>query len=167
MRGLRASTTALLLALAGCTSTSAHPAESSEQAAKVTPLSQRGIAHIQTADGRMLRVEAEIASNDHDRMRGLMYRTSMPDNAGMYFVFADEGFKSFWMKNTLIPLDMLFIDSKGVVVGIVENAEPRTLTSRHVDGSSKDVLEVNGGWCARNGVRAGDRVRLEGMYALQ
>ena len=85
----------------------------------------------------------------------------------MIFVFPEESLRSFWMKNTLIPLDMLFVDAKGKVIGIVENAEPRTLASRSVEGDSKFVLEVAGGWCARHGVAAGDTLALEGMYDLK
>ncbi|MGI5861384.1 MAG: DUF192 domain-containing protein [Myxococcales bacterium] len=130
-------------------------------------MSQRGIARVITADGRELRVEVELASNDRDRARGLMFRKSMPEMAGMYFVFPEESYQSFWMRNTYLPLDMLFIAADGTVVGIVENAEPLTTTPRAVDAESQFVLEVNGGWCSRHGVRRGDKVRLEGMYRLE
>jgi uncharacterized membrane protein (UPF0127 family) len=62
---------------------------------------------------------------------------------------------------------MLFIEPSGRVLGVVESAEPRTLTGRAVEGDSKSVLEVNGGWCSRHGVAAGDSVVLEGMYDLR
>jgi uncharacterized membrane protein (UPF0127 family) len=130
-------------------------------------LSQRGKVTLRTREGRELRLDVEIASDDPSRSRGLMFRRSLPEDSGMIFVFQEESFHSFWMKNTLIPLDMLFIDAQGKVVGVVENAEPRTLSSRSVEGDSRFVLEVNGGWCARHGVAAGDAVALEGMYDLK
>ena len=141
----------------------AAPAQSTE----VAMLSQRGKVTLHLRGGREERLEVEIASDDPSRSRGLMFRTALPETAGMIFVFPDESLRSFWMKNTLIPLDMLFIDAKGVVVGVVENAEPRTLTSRSVEGDSKYVLEVGGGWCSRHGVAAGDTMSLEGMYDLR
>lgn len=130
-------------------------------------LPQRGKATVTTRGGRVLRLDVEIASNDETRARGLMFRRSMPEMAGMIFVFAERRQNSFWMKNTLIPLDMLFIDSDGTIAGIVEMAEPLTTTPRQVRGLSNRVLEVNGGWCGRHGVRAGDKVDLEGMFDLR
>lgn len=96
-----------------------------------------------------------------------MFRRSMPELSGMIFVFPHSSHLSFWMKNTLLPLDIVFIDEAGVIVGVVENAEPKTLSPRQVAGESKVVLEVNGGFCARHGVRAGDTVELQGMYRLE
>jgi uncharacterized membrane protein (UPF0127 family) len=160
----------LLLAPLSCSDTSARPRrEPSKPPAdgQVERLEQRGVVHVTTRDGRELRLEVEIASNDRDRARGLMFRKTMGEQAGMIFVFPEELPHSFWMKNTLLPLDMLFAAADGRIVGIVENAEPLTTTSRRVEDESKYVLEVNGGWCSRHGVTAGDRLRLEGMYRLE
>ncbi len=110
--------------------------------------------------GRRTALSVELASRPSEIERGLMYRQSMPEDHGMYFIFPEEGPRIFWMKNTLIPLDMLFIDSNGLVVGIVEEAEPLTLTSRTVEAPARYVLEVNGGWCRRHGVKRGDGVHL-------
>ena len=92
-----------------------------------------------------------------------MYRSSMPEDHGMLFIFPDEVERSFWMKNTLIPLDMLFIASDGRIVGISADATPLTTAARSVGQPSRYVLETNGGWAARHGVRAGDRVELRGV----
>ena len=143
----------------------AHVASASEP--EIPMLSQRGKVEIKTREGKELLLDVEIASDDAERARGLMFRKQMPEMAGMIFVFPETSVHSFWMKNTLIPLDMLFAAADGTIVGIVEGAEPRTLSPRAVETESKYVLEVNGGWCARNGVAAGDRVRLMGMYDLQ
>jgi len=104
----------------------------------------------------------EIADNTPLRTRGLMWRSELPDGTGMLFIFPAEVVQSFWMRNTLIPLDLVFIDKGMRVVGVVQWAEPRTLTSRTVGKPSLYVLEVPGGWASKNGVRAGSTVELEG-----
>jgi hypothetical protein len=113
-----------------------------------------------TADGRTLPVEVELATDEAQRARGLMFREKLGAEDGMLFLFDEEQPLAFWMRNTLIPLDMLFVRSDGTVLGIVENAVPRSETPRRVKGHSRYVLEVNGGWSARHGVKAGDRVEL-------
>jgi len=124
---------------------------------------KRPTAILENADGKELRVALEVADNDATRRRGLMWRQSMPDSHGMLFIFPYEEIQSFWMKNTLIPLDMMFINSEHEIVGIVHEAEPRTLESRRVEKPSTYVLEVNGGWVRKNKIRSGQRVRLVGV----
>jgi uncharacterized membrane protein (UPF0127 family) len=111
-------------------------------------------------------VSVEVVRTDADRARGLMYRPKLDPDAGMLFVFDETEDHSFWMKNTLIPLDMIFIDDGGRIVGVVERAEPLTETPRTAGKPSRFVLEVNGGWCAAHGVRPGDRVRFENVPAF-
>jgi uncharacterized membrane protein (UPF0127 family) len=118
---------------------------------------------IETAAGQRLSVDVELARTVAEQRKGLMERRSLPENGGMLFLFDTTSVQSFWMKNTLIPLDMMFISDDGRVVGIVERAEPLTLTERSVGKPSRYVLEVNGGWSAAHGVRAGDRVRFENV----
>ena len=89
-----------------------------------------------------------------------MYRKSMPRDRGMLFRMDRVSNHSFWMKNTLIPLDIIFISPDGEIVGIVENAEPRTLTGRSVGRPSKYILELNGGESAARGIKAGTWVDL-------
>lgn len=113
------------------------------------------------AQGRTLRVEVEVALTTQQRNRGLMYRRKLNPYQGMLFVFDEEDLQSFWMKNTYIPLDMIFIDQKLKVVGVVENAEPMTTTSRTVNVPSKYVLEVRGGFARTHRVGVGTRVKLE------
>lgn len=111
-------------------------------------------------------VEVEVAATDPMRERGMMWRKELADGNGMLFVFPTEEEHSFWMRNTLIPLDMIFIDSKQAIVGIAENAPPRSLVSRTVGAPSKYVLEVPGGWCQKVGVRSGLRVVLQGIERI-
>jgi uncharacterized membrane protein (UPF0127 family) len=98
-----------------------------------------------------------VADNDDKRSQGLMNISEMPDWAGMLFVFPSVVEVSFWMKNTLIPLDMIFIDEHGEVLKVHENAEPHDLTSIRSDHPVKYVLEINGGLSASLGIEAGDQ----------
>jgi len=92
-----------------------------------------------------------------------MYRKDLAADRGMIFIFARESPQSFWMKNTPIPLDMLFISADKKVVGIVEQAAPFTLDPRGVATPSQFVLEINGGLSKRYQIRAGDSVRFESI----
>lgn len=118
---------------------------------------------LENASGERHPVRVELARDDEQRARGLMYREKLDDDAGMLFLFPVAEDHGFWMKNTLIALDMIFIGEDGRVVGVVENAAPRSLDLRSVGAPSRYVLEVNGGWAARRGVRKGDRVRFESV----
>lgn len=100
---------------------------------------------------RSVRVYVEVADTPELRERGLMYRTELDADKGMIFLWAAADIHAFWMKNTYIPLDMMFIH-KHNVVGIVENAEPQTETPRFVDAPSDAVLEVPAGTAARHGI---------------
>lgn len=92
-----------------------------------------------------------------------MFRQTMEADAGMLFLFPAERQQGFWMKNTYIPLDMIFIRSDLSIAGIVENAEPMTLTSRGVPELAQYVLEVNGGYCAKHGISKGMVVAFDGV----
>jgi uncharacterized membrane protein (UPF0127 family) len=101
----------------------------------------------------------EVADTDDERRRGLMYRESMPADHGMIFVFPEEEEQSFWMKNTLIPLDIIYLDEWGKVVSI-KPMKPRDLTGVDSDGPAMYAVEVNRGAAARAGVKAGDRLTI-------
>jgi uncharacterized membrane protein (UPF0127 family) len=105
-------------------------------------------------------VDVELALGESEVTRGLMYRRLMPEQQGMLFRLDERREHTFWMRNTCISLDMLFVDEDGVVVGIVEGAEPLTDAPRTVGCASRFVIEVNAGWCRRHGVVAGQHVRL-------
>ena len=102
----------------------------------------------------------EIADNDAERAKGLMYRKSMPQGQGMLFDFHREQPVAMWMQNTYISLDMLFIAGDGRIVHIAENTEP--LSTRTIDsgGSVRWVLEVIAGTSRKLGIAPGDRVGL-------
>jgi uncharacterized protein len=132
-----------------------------------TSSKDKAIEHMGTVvletSGRTVRVEVEVVKTPEARALGLMYRKELPAQQGMLFVFEQEAVQSFWMKNTYIPLDMIFIDKKRRVVGIVHDAAPMTTTSRQVDAPSSYVLEVNAGFAKNNGIQSGAAVSFEGF----
>jgi len=153
----------LLLELGGCNSaeTTASAQEtvmSDRNAAAALPSGPH--VTIRTASGERHVVAVEVADTPRARQQGLMHRKHLEEGRGMLFFMEKVRVHSFWMKNTLIPLDILFLSPKGDIVGIVENAEPMTLTPRRVALPSLDVLEVPGGWCRTHAVSTGDRVEL-------
>lgn len=100
----------------------------------------------------------EVVANDADRAKGLMYRKSLPEGQGMLFDFHSEQDVSFWMQNTYIPLDMIFIKADGRIANIVENTEPLSTKMIPSRGPVRGVLEVIGGTARKLGIVAGDRV---------
>lgn len=105
------------------------------------------------------RFKVELADNDASRARGMMFRTSMAPEAGMLFDFKQEQMASFWMRNTLIPLDMLFIKADGTILNIHQRAIPRDETGINSAGPVRAVLELNGGTVSRLGIKPGDKVQ--------
>ena len=110
-----------------------------------------------------VQIRVEVARTQPEHAEGLMFREHMDSDAGMLFVYEDESIRAFWMKNTLIPLDMIFISADHQVVGIVENAEPQTETVRQVDRPAQFVLEVNGGFAAAQGIAEGTPVEIRNV----
>jgi uncharacterized protein len=100
----------------------------------------------------------EVMRTQPELEKGLMYRTSMPEDHGMLFDFQTEQSVMMWMKNTYIPLDMLFMDKTGKVVGIVANAKPMSEQILTAAVPTYAVLELNGGQAAKIGLRVGDKV---------
>jgi uncharacterized protein len=107
------------------------------------------------------RVVVELALDDGARTRGLMYRTQMDADAGMLFSWDREQPRSFWMLNTCIPLDMLFIAADGTIVGILEQVPTLNTAPRGVPCAAQHVLEVNAGWTRQHGVLPGQKVAFE------
>jgi uncharacterized protein len=112
---------------------------------------------IESASGKH-RFDAELAVTPDEMAQGLMFRRSLAPDAGMLFVYDVPQRAAFWMKNTLIPLDMIFIAPDGRVLNIHERAVPHSLEPIPSAGPVKAVLEVNGGTAARLGIKPGDRV---------
>jgi len=107
-------------------------------------------------------INVEIADEYDELREGLMFRESLAEDSGMLFIFGDEEIRSFWMKNTLIPLDMIFIDENFVIVGI-EGAVPceeDPCPSYNSKKPAKYVLEVNAGYVKEVGIKIGDEVKF-------
>ncbi|RJQ19950.1 DUF192 domain-containing protein [Candidatus Woesearchaeota archaeon] len=104
----------------------------------------------------------EVARTAVEKQQGLMFRESLADDAGMLFIFDDTAPRGFWMKNTLIPLDMIYLDENFTVVEVKENVPPCTEDPcpTYVSVPARYVLEVNAGASARSGIRVGSRATL-------
>ena len=102
-------------------------------------------------------IRAEVAADFATRMRGLMHRESMPQNAGMLFVFDEATQHCMWMRNTLIPLSVAFIDEHGAIINI-EDMAPKTENSHCARRPARYALEMNRGWFAAKGIKPGSRI---------
>jgi uncharacterized membrane protein (UPF0127 family) len=156
----------LLLALIACSNDTARDdkLQAPDQQPRQTPGPQPKVT-LTTPQGEVT-VNVEVVSAPAQVQKGLMFREHLAPDAGMLFIMGHETDHAFYMRNTLIPLDMIFITKDGTVAGIVQNAEPRTETLRRVGKTSLYVLEVNGGWTAAHHVAAGARVRFDGVTPL-
>jgi uncharacterized membrane protein (UPF0127 family) len=103
---------------------------------------------------------AEVASNDSDRMQGLMHRRMLPENRGMLFVFRDVAYHGMWMMNTWIPLSVAFIDETGTIINI-EDMQPHTRDSHSATAPARYALEMNLGWFRKRGIKPG--MKIEGL----
>ncbi len=118
---------------------------------------KQGQVFFQDKDKKLINtIDAEIAETDETRHRGLMYRDKMEENQGMLFIFDNEEPQAFYMKNTLIPLDIIFINAKKEIVKIYPNTTPLSETDLPSVKPCLYVVEVNGGYCAKYGIKEGD-----------
>ena len=107
--------------------------------------------------------QVEIAATNEERAKGLMFRKEMAESAGMIFLFPEPRELRFWMKNTYIPLDMVFVGADDKVLGVVENAAPLTEDPRFVSGESKYVVELGGGVAKKFGIGKGSILTITGQ----
>jgi len=119
-----------------------------------------GTVDVVSGSGKVLPVAVELAVTPDARQLGLMYRDRLDPGKGMLFIFPTAAPQSFWMKNTRIPLDILFVDDAGKIVRLHARTTPFSEASLPSDAPVRFVLEVPGGWCADNGIHEGDTVRL-------
>jgi hypothetical protein len=123
------------------------------------PAAAENVVTIETASGATHRFTVELAVSHEEIRRGLMFRESLDENAGMLFFYAQCRIASFWMKNTLIPLDMIFIEADGRIARIAAMTEPLSLGIHESDVPVNGVLEIGGGRAAALGIGLGDYVR--------
>jgi uncharacterized protein len=107
----------------------------------------------------------EVATTDQERALGLMFRRSLPENAGMLFIYDPPQPATMWMKNTFIPLDMVFISAHGEVHRIESNTEPFSTTIIPSEGDVAGVLELNAGEAGKIGLKPGDKVIYPGLVS--
>ncbi len=108
----------------------------------------------------VVKIDVEIADNALKREKGLMYRHSMPDTAGMLFIFEQSGPVSFWMRNTYMPLDIIFSDENRQIVTIQKNTKPLSYESIPSYRKSMYVVEVNAGFTDKYGIKVGDYIKF-------
>jgi uncharacterized protein len=104
------------------------------------------------------RIEAEVADSFSTRMQGLMHRTAMAPNRGMVFLFEENRVHCMWMKNTLLPLSVAFIDERGEIINI-EDMQPQSEQSHCSKRGARYALEMNRGWFASRNIKAGFKLR--------
>lgn len=124
--------------------------------AQTTPSAQVDLPRTQLSAGMHL-ISAQVAATPRQREIGLMYRSAMPANEGMIFVFENPSALCFWMKNTLIPLTAAFIAEDGTIINL-EDMKPMTTNSHCAKKPARFVLEMNQGWFAKRGVREGQKI---------
>ena len=124
---------------------------------------QPSLPAVQLGAGMHL-IRAEVADRDATRSLGLMHRTSLPPNGGMLFVFDESGLHCMWMKNTLLPLSVAFLDEAGAIVNIAD-MQPLDESTHCAARPSRYALEMTQGWFAERGIRAG--MRLRGLDQLK
>ena len=131
---------------------------------KSTPVSLEKLV-IKTNGGQDIAYNIELAQTPQEHAKGLMHRQFMPEYQGMLFIFQKAKIQNFWMKNTLIPLDLLFIDEKGIIQHIHHNAIPHDQSFINSQNPVPFVLEINGGQAKKHGIQIGDKVLHKLMLA--
>lgn len=161
---------AVLLALTACGTGDPVPTatEARQEADAAGALSAAEGPRVVTPGGAQ--IDVEVASTPATRARGLMFRDHLPRGRGMIFIFPNEEIQSFWMKNTLIPLDMVWINSEDSIVHIEQRVPPcpgEPCPSYTSDARAKYVLELSGGEAAHFGLKVGDRLLIHGLDSFR
>ena len=125
----------------------------------------RSQLQIERADGSKIDFDVEVAKTDEQQERGLMFRKNLAPNAGMIFIWPEDQVINMWMKNTEIPLDMLFVAHDGKIVKVLANTVPFDLTNLSSDQPVRAVIEIGGGGADRQNIRVGDRINASEFSA--
>jgi len=155
----------LVITVAGCGGTPPEPeADTLVADQPATPKARRDLPVAILPGGRPLTLELAITQDEIGQ--GLMFRSSLPENRGMLFLFREERIPSFWMKNTLIPLDMVFLSAEGTVVDVIHNARPcptDPCPQYVAKAPAMAVLEVAAGVAESHGLDNGTRLFFKGV----
>lgn len=155
----------MLLGLAACTPDA--PTPSPEPDAETIPFRKDGTLDFLRDGEVFLSIDIEIADTDSSRQRGLMQRQSLPDLGGMLFLFDIEEMQSFWMANTPLALDLIFVNADSTIIDIDKYTKPLSPESIASDGPAQFVIEVQAGFSDTYGLIETDRVRWRGQDASQ
>lgn len=152
----------VLSVLLGCQSKTSKTSEHSSLKTEEVSFRKDGELHILNKEGgERANFSIEVAESEYQQETGLMYRKEMEKNQGMLFVYSDERPRpNFYMKNTYIALDLLYIDADKEIVDINENAQPLDESSLPSDAPAQYVLEVNAGVVREKGIRIGDKIEI-------
>lgn len=148
---------AVLLLLVSCKNSTNK--EIKTEPIRFTKEGELTISRMQT-DSVLVKLDIEIAETEYETQTGLMYRDSMSDNQGMLFIFSDNSARSFYMKNTEIPLDIIYINESNEIVSFQKNAKPFDETGLPSQVPAKYVLEINAGLSDKWGIGTGDRINF-------
>src|SRR5690606_31682753 len=139
-----------------------NPASPSVPGSNATPAEPKfvkeGILHFVKNNQVQTTIDIEVARYAREIEQGLMHRQKMDENKGMLFIFPDEQPRGFWMKNTFIPLDIIYVDADKTIVSIQKNTTPLSEESLPSDGAAQYVVEVNAGFCDAHSLTPGDRI---------
>ena len=138
--------------------TGADASRDTADSADLDRIFRRSTVQIATPDARIHKFDVWVADDDQRRARGLMFVTKMEQNFGMLFIYPQPQPVAMWMKNTHIPLDMLFVRADGRVERVVENTEPMSTKTIESGGAVLAVIELNAGTAGRYKIRAGAQV---------
>lgn len=128
------------------------------------PFEHEGNLSVIAPDGTLKTTfEIEFAQGEYETSLGLMYRKTMEANRGMLFIFSEEEERSFWMKNTYIPLDIVYINAQKQIVSIFKNAKPLDESSCPSNAPAMYALELNAGTCEKLGIQVGDTINYDAL----
>lgn len=156
---------AFMLVTLSFTAACAQESAEFERAEKALATAEKYDYVITTSKGPVI-IKVRLALDDATRNRGLMYLRAMPKKAGMLFIYPGVGVRSFWMKNTYIPLDLIYVKRNGEISLIRKNVPPLTLDSRSSNGKVLAVLELNGGEAEKLGIKVGDTAKVPRKWRL-
>jgi len=135
-----------------------EPVETSAPAVPTPVFNKEGEVTFMKKGQPFKKIEVEIAENEAERNKGLMFRSYLPDSVGMLFIFEQPDEHSFWMKNTSIPLDIIYVGPDKKIVSIAENTQPYSEESIPPYGLVQYVVEVNAGFTKQNNIQSGDAI---------
>ena len=132
-----------------------------------SPVNKKCAVILMSGTGKKVSLNVELAHTTEEREKGLMFRKSLKESDGMLFIFEEEQHLNFWMKNTLIPLDIAYIDKNGIINEIYSMKELDVSVTYNSIKPAMYALEVNSGWFSRHNIKTGSKIELNGCIGKQ